>query len=126
MTDFIPADAREGRAFSNHTQFGIWAANRGCWTCAKDNEAAEVYCPILNSALTGGIPQQWTCVSEQDWIHGNYTCSDYDERRDDGPGDDDPEPDPGPPPVIEGQIDMFEVFADRIADEVDQLAEAVS
>lgn len=116
MSDFIPAEARSGRAFSNHTQFEIWAANRGCWTCTKDDDATEKWCPILSSALIGGIPEQWTCETETDWLHGNYTCSDYEERRDDD-GDDDPEPEPEPPPVIEGQIDIFEVFADHIADE---------
>jgi hypothetical protein len=119
MADFVPADARESRAFSNSTQFEIWAANRGCWTCTKDDQATEKWCPILTSALTGGIPQQWTCATEEDYLHGNYTCSEYEERPDDdgGGGEDDPEPDPGPSPVIEGQIDMFEVFADKIADE---------
>jgi hypothetical protein len=114
-SDFVPADARDGSAFSNSTQFEIWASNRGCWTCTKDDDATEKWCPILSAALAGGIPQQWTCASEEDWLHGNYTCSDYEERRDDGPGDPDPEPEP--PPVIEGQIDMFEVLADHIADE---------
>jgi hypothetical protein len=124
MTDAIPAEAREGRAFSNSTQFEIWAANRGCYTCTKDDDATEKYCPILTAALQGGIPPEWTCETEQDYLHGNYTCSDYEERHDDdGPdGGDDPEPDPGPPPVVEGQIDMFEIFAERIADQAGSLA----
>lgn len=117
MADFVPAEARKGSAFSNHTQFEIWSANRGCGTCTKDDDVTEKWCPILSSALIGGIPPQWTCATEEDWVHGNYTCSDYEERRDDDGADDDPEPEPEPPPVIDGQIDMFEVFADHIADE---------
>ena len=115
----IEATARPGSAFSNSSQFEYWASNRGCWTCRNDDQATEKWCPILGVALSSGkTPAEWVTFSEQDEIHGNYTCTEYDERRDDGPDDgDDPEPDPGPPPVIDGQIDIFEVFAERIADE---------
>ena len=113
--DEIAADARKGSAFSNGTSFEIWASRRGCWTCRNDDDT-EKYCPILSVALaTGKTPAEWVEL-DKDEIQ-NYTCTEYDERRDDGPDEDQPEPDPGPPPVMDGQIDMFEVFADRIADE---------
>lgn len=113
--DEIAASARDGSAFSNSTSFEIWAANRGCWTCRNDDDATEKYCPILSVALaTGKTPAEWVEMSDR---IQDYTCTEHDPRPDDddddGPG---PEPDPGPPPVMEGQIDMFEVFADRIAE----------
>lgn len=115
--DEIAAAARDGNAFSNSSQFEYWASNRGCYTCRNDDDATEKWCPILSVALaTGKTPAEWTTLTEEDEVHGTYTCTEYDERRDDGP-DDEPDPEPSPPPVIDGQIDMFEVFADRIADE---------
>ena len=114
--DEIAADARDGSAFSNSTSFEIWAADRGCWTCRNDDDASEKYCPILSVALaTGETPAEWVELSE-DRIQ-DYTCTEYDQRRDGGP-DDEPAPKPVPPaPEIDGQTDIFEVFADRIADE---------
>lgn len=113
--DEILADARDGSAFSNSTSFEIWAGNRGCWTCRNDDDATEKWCPILGVALSSGkTPAEWLELSDD---VQDYTCTEYDERRDDG-DDDDSEPPPGPPPAeIDGQIDMFEVFADRIADQ---------
>ncbi len=115
--DEIYSDATPGSPFSNSSQYEIWAANRGCGTCRNDDAETEKWCPILSAALMGVTPREWTTETEKDRIHGNYTCSEYDHRPDDdGGGGDDPEPDPGPPPVIEGQIDILEVFADRIVD----------
>jgi hypothetical protein len=123
--DEISADAREGSAFSNSTQFEIWAAGRGCYSCHNDDLGIggdTLHCPILSAALMGVTPREWTAETDEDHVYGRYVCSEYDERPDDDDGPDgDPEPDPGPPPVIDGQIDMFEVFADRIADEVSQV-----
>lgn len=112
----ISADARPGAAFSNSGQFEYWASGpRGCHSCRNDNEQTERYCPILSVAMCNGTtPAEWITFSDEDEIHGSYTCTEYDGRSD---GDDDPGPEPGPPPVIEGQVDMFEVFADRIADQ---------
>lgn len=114
--DEISAAARDGRAFSNSTEFELWADQRGgCWTCSNDDQQAEKYCPILTVALQGVTPAEWATATEEDARHSNYTCAEYDERPDDdGPDDgDEPEPDPGPPPVIDGQVDMFEVFVDQ-------------
>lgn len=116
--DEIEADARPGRAFSNSTSFEIWSYNRGCGTCRNDDDATEKWCPILTVAITSGkTPAEWLELDEN--RIQDYTCTEYDERRDDGPDDDEPEPDPTPMPVaeIDGQIDMFEVFAENIADE---------
>jgi hypothetical protein len=129
----IAADAQPGSAFSNNSQFEYWAGGpRGCYSCRNDSmdrPGPEKFCPILSVAVTGGgIPQEWTTGTDEDHIHGNYTCTEYDRRPDGGgDGDDEPEPDPGPPPVMEGQIDLFEVFADRIADEASAMqVEAVA
>lgn len=111
----IAADAKPGSAFSNGSMFEYWAGGpHGCWTCRNDDNQSEKYCPILSVALaTGTTPAEWVEMDENSIQ--NYTCAEYDERRDDSGGD--PEPEPEPPPVIEGQVDMFEVFAARIADE---------
>jgi hypothetical protein len=121
--DEILADIKPGPAFSNSDQFEYWADGpRGCYSCRNDSmgggpDEPEKFCPILSAAVGGaGIPQEWTTVTDEDHIHGDYTCAEYDERPDDE-GDDGPDPEPTPPPVIAGQIDMFEVFADRIVDE---------
>lgn len=113
--DEIAETARAGRAFSNSTSFEIWSANHGCWTCRNDDDATEKYCPILSVALASGkTPAEWVEMSDR---VQDYTCTEYDRRPDDDDGDDpEPEPDPGPPPVIEGQVDMFEVFAEQIAE----------
>jgi hypothetical protein len=117
--DEILADAKPGSAFSNSSQFEHWAGGpRGCYTCRNDDEQTERYCSILCAAVGGGgIPREWTTETAEDHIHGNYTCTEYDRRPDDGDSGKEPDPDPGPPPAMEGQIDMFEVFAERIADE---------
>ena len=109
--DEIAADARPGRAFSNSTMFEIWAAN-ACYICIHDGLGTtgdEPHCPILTAALIGdGTPQEWVeAGGDYPW---DYTCTEFSERPDDGGGGGDPEPDPGPPPVIDGQIDMFELF----------------
>jgi hypothetical protein len=118
-SDEILADARGGSAFSNSSQFEYWASNRGCWTCRNDDAETEKWCPILGVALSSGkTPAEWVTFSEKDEIHGDYTCTEYDERRDDG--DDDgsgPDATPGPALELESQIDMFEVFAEKIVDE---------
>lgn len=116
--DEIAADARPGSAFSNSTSFEIWSANRGCGTCRNDDDATELYCPILSVAIaTGTTPAEWLELDEH--RIQDYTCTEYDERRDDGGDDEDPAPDPNPGPAVEleGQIDMFEVFAEKITDE---------
>jgi hypothetical protein len=121
--DEIAADARDGRAFSNGTSFENWASSRGCYTCRNDDAATEKWCPILTVALsTGKTPAEWVEFDEKSIQ--NYTCSEYDERRDEGGDGEDPDPDPTPGPAeeIAGQIDMFEVFADRIANEASAVA----
>lgn len=119
--DEISADAADEQPFSNHTEYEMWAGSgRGCYDCANDDDAAEKWCPILGTALLGKWPKEWTRRAYT-WEIGGKSgsienvdeCIEFDRRPDDdGPGDE-PEPDPGPPPVIEGQVDMFEVFADQ-------------
>ena len=118
----IAADAENRRAFSNGSEYEYWAdSGRGCYDCTQDDPNTEKYCPILGVALLGQWPKEWARRTVES-RYGSYEavgeCAEFDERRDDGePDDDSPDPDPGPPPAVEGQIDMFEVFAERIADE---------
>lgn len=125
--DEISADAEKRSPFSNGTEYEMWAGRgRGCYDCANDDPEAEKFCPILSAALLGVWPKEWL-REQHEWTIGDKSgsfervgeCTEFDRRPDDdgGGGGDEPEPDPGPPPVIEGQIDMFEVFADHIADE---------
>jgi hypothetical protein len=128
----IQADAAEDRPFSNSTEYELWAdRGRGCYDCANDDPDTEKYCPILGTALLGSWPKEWTRRTHE-WTAGGASgsyevvdeCTEFEERRDDDGGD--PEPEPEPPPVIDGQIDMFEVFAERIADEASLPVQAVS
>jgi len=124
--DEIQADAVDQRPFSNMTEFEYWAGGgKGCWDCLNDDEASEKYCPILTVAVIGSWPKEWLRRTVN-WKHGDASgsyeavgdCTEFEERRDDGPDEGDPQPVPGPSALeMEGQIDMFEVFADRIADE---------
>jgi hypothetical protein len=120
----IAADAEDKSPFSNGTEYEMWAGRgRGCYDCLNDDPNTDKFCPILGVALLGKWPTEWT-RRLYEWEIGDKKgafpvvdeCIEFDERRDDD-GDDEPDPEPTPPPVIEGQIDMFEVFADRIADE---------
>jgi hypothetical protein len=117
----IAGDTRPGRAFSNGSQWEYWA-DRWCYRCANDDIGLggdEKYCPILSASLAlDGTPREWQAETEDDHVHGDYTCTEFEERRDDD--GDDPEPEPEPPPVIDGQIDVFEVFADQIVESLPQ------
>lgn len=127
----INADAADERPFSNHTEYEIWAGGgSGCYDCANDDPEAERYCPILSAALLSKWPREWTRVTHR-WEVGGKSgsyevvgeCSEFVQRPewpgDDDP-DDDPDPVPDPPPVIEGQVDMFEVFTDQIVEQIEQ------
>jgi hypothetical protein len=52
------------------------------------------------------------------WANNGRACYDC---RNDSMGDD-PEPEPEPPPVIDGQIDIFEVFVDQVVDRLPEPA----
>lgn len=139
----IRADAEDRRAFSNGTEYEMWA-DRWCYRCRNDNAETETYCPILSVALLGGWPKEWTRhyvkfgayikeagrweVSETtaDDPDGSVfvdTCTEFEERRD---GEDEPAPEPEPSPVIPGQVDMFEVFADQAVTELSKPLAGVS
>lgn len=120
--DEIRADARPGRAFSNSTHFEVWA-NRpgGCYGCVKDGMGIgkeQPQCPIFGVALVDGVtPKEWQERTPESL--GDYECAEFEERPE-WPGDDDPEdgppPDPEPPVEMEGQLDIFEVYADQVID----------
>lgn len=129
----ISADAAAERPFSNHTEWEIWAdAGRGCYDCANDDPDRNKYCPILTAALPKGWPAEWTRRTHT-WQAGDASgtydvvdeCTEFEERTH-WPGDGDdpdngPPPPPAPPAVIDGQVDMFEVFTDQIVEQVAQV-----
>lgn len=113
----ITADARPGRAFSNGTEFDIWAS-RYCYECVHDNPNAdpEVFCPILGfSLLNDATPREWVegTVTTK---YGNYqaieSCTEF-QQRPEWPGDDDPDAGPTPPdpaPECDGQLDLVDAY----------------
>ncbi len=124
--DEIHADAVEQRAFSNHSQFDYWAdSGRGCYDCRHDKPNIELYCPILSAGYLGLWPKEWERKTEK-WEYGGKTgelevvgeCSEFEYDDEDGDGEE-PQPDPWPAPVaeMEGQSDIFSVFADEIAEQ---------
>ena len=124
----IAADAAAESPFSNSTEYEIWAdSGRGCYDCRHDDAETDTFCPILSAALLSTWPKEWTRRTV-DWqigdASGSYEtvgeCTEFQERRDDG--EDEPEPEPDPPPVIDGQVDLFEVFADQIAEQSSRVA----
>lgn len=137
--DEIRADAAPGeRPFSNGSEYDMWA-DRHCYQCAHDNPQAdpEVFCPILNVALLGGgWPKEWTrqylkfgnliegttrrevfetTAEDPDGCLYVDTCTEFEERRDPGDGE---EPEPEPPPVCEGQLDIVDAYLPAALDEL--------
>jgi hypothetical protein len=107
--DQISADAAPRSPFSNGTSGEMWMEN-WCYRCANDSPemvGRGEGCPLILVAIMGGTPAEWTETGSQD-----YVCSGFRPRPEPG---DEPEPEPEPP-VIDGQIDMFEVFAEQISD----------
>lgn len=85
--------------------------------------------PILSVAMLGGWPAEWTRhhlkfgarIEGTDRVEVTETtaddpagfecvdtCTEFEPRRDDGPGDDEPEPEP--PPVCDGQLDLIDAY----------------
>lgn len=122
--DTVMANAKDERPFSNHSEYEYWAdSGRGCYDCIHDNPDVELYCPILGAALLGRWPAEWTRRVHHWEIggkSGDYEvadeCTGFERRPDGDDGPDVPEPGPQPVAVIDGQVDMFEVFADSIAE----------
>lgn len=119
--DAIYKAAKEGSPFSNSTQGEIWM-NQWCYRCKVDapyqRDESDTGCPLLVVALVGMTPAEWTTRTNDDAIHANYHCSEFvpDDDDEGGGGDSPRAPRPKPVAVMDGQVDMFEVFADGIAD----------
>lgn len=127
------AAAKDRRPFSNGTEGHAWTEN-WCEECVHDKSARDddtppdprnnglVGCPLLAVALMQRTPVEWIDQTT-DGTHrlgDTYHCTEY---RDDDPGDDGSPEQPSPPPPaaeLEGQVDMFEVFADQIVEQVEQ------
>lgn len=111
----IDADAMPEAPFSNGTMGYGWMG-QWCYQCKVDGpfqrNEADVGCPIILVALFGKTPKEWTDQGLQD-----YHCSEF-VPDDEGGGDEGPKP---PPPLpgdaYEGQVDMFEIFAEQVADD---------
>jgi hypothetical protein len=116
--DTIMSDARDGSPFSNSTSGEMWMGE-WCYRCKVDapfqRDEAPEGCPLILVALLDKTPAEWTETGIQD-----YHCSEFDE--DHGYGGHDGEGPPvgptWPQPVVEmeGQTDLFSVFADQITD----------
>jgi hypothetical protein len=115
----ITANLRPGKAFSNGTQWEIWSYN-WCERCKNNDEETELWCPIITVALLHeGTPAEWTEPEPDSGVLADYVCTEFDERRE-GDDEPEPEPEPEPPPGCDGQVDMFEVFADQIVEQIEQ------
>lgn len=126
----IKADARPGRAFSNGSEFDIWAS-RHCYECVHDIPEQEKYCPILGLALISD-----PAVTPREWVsgtvttkYGSYeaidTCTEFEERRDDGDGPDGG-PTPPPAPECDGQLDIVDVYLDTAIGELSKAPEGMT
>lgn len=121
--DALYEDAKDESPFSNGTSGEIWMSE-WCYRCKVDgpfqrDEAAEG-CPLLLVALMQRTPKEWTEKGCQD-----YHCSEFVPDDEDGDGGE-PAPQPFPQPVaeMEGQVDIFAVFADSIVEQMPQLERA--
>lgn len=104
-SDEICADAVDRLPFSNSADYGAWD-ERWCERCVNEDWSSEELCPILDVAISGWTPREWTPTVGRS---GDYVCSEFEERY----GCDDGEPDPQPRqvPEVDGQAGVFETFA---------------
>ncbi len=124
----IRADATDERPFSNGSEYGIWAS-RHCYDCVNDDDRTDRFCPILTVAMVGDgsgpmWPKEWTRRTHT-WAvgdkSGSYevvdTCTEFEERRDGGGGDDTPKP-PTPRVECDGQLDIVDAYVDTAVAEL--------
>lgn len=103
----IERDALPVRAFSNSTEWEIWAYGWCHKPCAKD---ANEDCPLLTVAVLGKTPAEWTKVGL-----GDYRCSEFEEaEQPEMPPvpvlDDEPDPLRRPDGEFVGQVDIFQAL----------------
>lgn len=113
----ILADATDRPPFSNGTAGYAWMDNWCHRPCKKDRNED---CPLIMAALMQKTPKEWTEVPGR---IQDYVCSEF-EPDDEGDGEAEPQPYPQPVGEIDGQVDLFAVFADQIADRQQQLVGA--
>ena len=119
--DEAKAAAKDEPAFSNGTEGYAWMDN-WCDRCVHDKGTRdgtdEAGCPLVMVALMGKTPIEWIDQTENGHRLGDtYHCTEFRDE-DEGGGDDDAPPPPGPPaPEIDGQADIFAVFAEQIAEQ---------
>lgn len=119
------AAAKDRRPFSNGTEGYAWEDN-WCARCVHDGEFRRTWegsgCPLMMVALMGRTPVEWIDQTANGHRLGDtYHCTEF---RDVEEGGGEGEPEPVPPPVIDGQVDMFEVFADQITEQVREVVPA--
>ena len=108
MTTDVPT--RPGRAFSNGTEWEIWASN-WCMRCTREAAfwagKSDVGCDTANAALfLDETPIAW--METEDGCHDRYRCIEF-RSIEDGNGGEDPEPKPKPePPDMDGLFDRPE------------------
>jgi hypothetical protein len=124
--DEAHAAAMEKPAFSNGTESEAWEEN-WCGRCIHDAKFRQAGvgdgCPLMLVAVLGRTPAEWIDQRPNGHRLGDtYHCTEFRDVED-GPGD---EPEPEPIPVIDGQMDMFEVFADQVIEQAQQAADRVA
>lgn len=126
--DQIRADARPGRAFSNGTEYDIWAG-KYCYECVNDDPETEKYCPILSVAMLEPVtPKEWVAgkvVTQYGSYEAVESCTEFEQRRRGGDGPDD-EPTPVPQPECDGQLDIVDAYLDAAIGELAKAPEGVS
>ena len=61
-----------GAPFSSSTDYEMWAED-WCWRCAND---VNKDCPILEQAIAGRVPQEWTPLWAE-YPHHRYFCRSF-------------------------------------------------
>jgi hypothetical protein len=123
----IAADTAKEHAFSNHSEYEVWA-ERYCYRCVYE-DMPDGGCPIIGAAMVvPGWPKEWTRERERWTIGGNSgvieyvdSCTEFEERR----GRDDPDEPQRPLPTgptgavhpIPGQLDIVDAFLEKALDE---------
>lgn len=127
------AAARPKRPFSNGTEGYAWM-DAWCDQCVHDAQFQRTGegsgCPLIRVALMGKTPVEWIDQRPNQHVLGDtYHCTEFRDVDDDGGDgtDDEPTPPtPDPVTVIEGQTDIFEVFADQVVEQAQRAAEQMA
>ena len=108
--DQASATATDQPAFSNGTDGELWMC-AWCDVCIHDRAGRAGTgegCPLVLIALLGRTPMEWRRDGDA------YECTDFSPESDGGPDPDEPTP----IPVVDGQVDLFEMLADAAIEDI--------